>query len=91
LLLASTAKLDTSEDVDVVDDSGASAVDVTTPATGTVGSGRSTTTTYRYSRKKASILHVEKLNVATDSNGMRTCAYYVFMDTTNVNFIIFLW
>ncbi|XP_023708099.1 uncharacterized protein LOC111864808 isoform X3 [Cryptotermes secundus] len=67
--IASTSKLDMSEDAaDVVDDSGGSPVDVKTPTTGTVGSGRSTTTTYRYSKKKTPIVHLEKLNVVTDSN-----------------------
>jgi hypothetical protein len=74
LLSASAPKLDMSEDVDVVDDGGSS-VDVMTSTaagatTGTVGTGRSSTTTYRYSRKKTPVVHLEKLNVVTDSNGM---------------------
>jgi hypothetical protein len=74
LLSAPASKLDMSEDVDVVDDGGAS-VDVTTPTAagvtaGTVGIGRSSTTTYRYSKKKTPVVHLEKLNVITDSNGM---------------------
>jgi hypothetical protein len=74
LLSAPASKLDVSEDVDVVDDGGSS-VDVTTPTAAgataaTVGVGRSSTTTYRYSRKKTPVVHLEKLNVVTDSNGM---------------------
>lgn len=80
-----------SEDVDVVDDSGGSPVDVTTPAAGTVGSGRSTTTTYRYSKKKTPIVQLEKLTVVTDSNGMRTCVYYVLMETIVLYLIYFFW
>lgn len=80
-----------SEDVDVVDDSGGSPVDVTTPTVGTVGSGRSTTTTYRYSKKKTPIVHLEKLNVVTDSNGMRICVYYILMETIILYLIYFFW
>lgn len=90
VLSASASKSDMSEDVDVVDDSGGSPVDVKTPTAGTVGSGRSTTTTYRYSKKKTPIVHLEKLNVVTDSNGMRTCVYYVLMETTILYFIYYL-
>jgi hypothetical protein len=91
MLSASTSKLDTSEDVDVVDASGGSAVDVTTPAVGRIGSGRSTTATYRYSKKKAPVVHLEKLNIVTDSNGMRTCGYYILMETTILCLICFFW
>lgn len=74
MLSASASKLDMSEDVDVVDDGGSS-VDVMTPTAagatpGTVGIGRSSTTTYRYSKKKTPVVHLEKLNVIPDSNGM---------------------
>lgn len=74
MLSASASKLDMSEDVDVVDDGGSSR-DVTTPTAagataGTVGTGRSSTTTYRYSKKKTPVVHLEKLNVVPDSNGM---------------------
>jgi len=74
MLSASTSKLDMSEDVDVVDDGGSS-VDVMTPTAagataGTVGAGRSSITTYRYSKKKTPVVHLEKLNVTPDSNGM---------------------
>jgi hypothetical protein len=86
---ASTSKLDVAEDVDVADNSGVSRIDVTTPTAGTIGSGR-TTTTYRYSRKKAPILQLEKLNAGTDSNGMRNCAYYLLMDATVLHFIYLL-
>jgi hypothetical protein len=91
VLSASTSKSDMSEDVDVVDDSGGSPVDVTTPTVGTVGSGRSTTTTYRYSKKKTPIVHLEKLNVVTDSNGMRICVYYILMETIILYLIYFFW
>jgi hypothetical protein len=90
MLSASTSKQDMSEDVDVADDSGMSHVGVTTPTAGTVGSGR-TATTYRYSRKKAPVPQLEKPNVGTESNGMRTCAYYMLMDTTVLYLIYFLW
>jgi hypothetical protein len=74
MLSASAPKLDVSEDVNVVDD-GRSSVDVMTPTAagatvGTVGIGRSSTTTYRYSKKKTPVVHLEKLNVIPDSNGM---------------------
>ena len=74
MLSAAAPKLDVSEDVDVVDDGGSS-VDVMTPTAagataGTVGIGRSSTTTYRYSKKKTPVVHLEKLNVVPDSNGM---------------------
>ncbi|XP_069687402.1 uncharacterized protein [Periplaneta americana] len=70
--IASTSKLELSEEVDVVDEGGS--IDVTTPVTTTatataVGNGKSNPTTYRYSRKKTPIVHLEKLNVVTDSNG----------------------
>jgi hypothetical protein len=87
LLLASASKLDMSEDVDVVDDGG-SCIDMTTQTTaaataGTVGTGRSTTTTYRYSKKKMPVVHLEKLNVITDSNGMGAFQYYLFTKVIN--------
>jgi hypothetical protein len=74
MLSASASKLDMSEDVDVVDDGGSS-VDAMTPTAagataGTGGTGRSSTTTYRYSKKKTAVVHLEKLNVIPDSNGM---------------------
>lgn len=74
MLSAAAPKLDMSEDVDVVDDGGSS-VDVMTPTAagataGTVGIGRSSTTAYRYSKKKTPVVHLEKLNVIPDSNGM---------------------
>jgi hypothetical protein len=83
MLLASASKLDVSEDVDVVDDGG-SPMSVTTPTAtaataGTVGSGRSTTTTYRYSKKKTPVVHLEKLNVITDSNGMSGFGCYMLI------------
>lgn len=75
MLSASASKLDILANVDVVDDGG-SCVDVATsapPATtaGIVGTGRSATTTYRYSKKKTPVVHLEKLNIVTDSNGMK--------------------
>jgi hypothetical protein len=74
MLSASAPKLEMSEDVDVVEDGGSS-VDVMTPTaagatSGTVGIGRTSTTTYRYSKKKTPVVHLEKLNVVPDSNGM---------------------
>jgi hypothetical protein len=83
MLSASASKLDMSENADVVDDGG-SRVDVTTPApaattAGTVGSGRSTTTTYRYSKKKTPVVHLEKLNIVTDSNGMKAFTHLILM------------
>lgn len=71
-----------SEDVDVLDDTGGSPMDVATPTAGTVGSGRGTATTYRYSKKKTPVVHLEKLNIVTDSNGMRSCVCYILMVTT---------
>jgi hypothetical protein len=94
MLSASAAKLDMSEDVDVVDDGGSS-VDTTTPTAagptaGTVGIGRSSITTYRYSKKKTPVVHLEKLNVITDSNGMGACQYYLFTKTRNHHLIHFV-
>jgi hypothetical protein len=74
-----------SENVAVVDDGG-SCVDVTTPTpaattAGTFSTGRSATTTYRYSKKKTPIVHLEKLNIVTDSNGMKAFRHRILMKT----------
>ena len=64
--------------MDVVDE-GASSADVTSSvgtATGILGSGKSAPT-YRYSRKKTPVVHLEKLNVTTDSNGMNMFTFYI--------------
>ena len=94
MLSASASKLDVSEDVDVVDDGGSS-VDVMTPTTtgataGTVGIGRSSVTTYRYSKKKTPVVHLEKLNVITDSNGMGAFQYCLFTKTRSCHLIHFI-
>jgi hypothetical protein len=84
MLSASASKLDMLESVDVVDDG--SRVDVATPtpaatAAGTVSTGRSATTTYRYSKKKMPIVHLEKLNIVADSNGMKISRRCLLMKT----------
>lgn len=94
MLSASASKLDMSEDVDVVDDGGSS-VAVMTPTTtgataGTVGAGRSSVTTYRYSKKKMPVVHLEKLNVITDSNGMGAFQYCLFTKTRSYHLIHFI-
>lgn len=94
MLSASASKLDMSEDVDVVDDGGSS-VDVMTPTAtgataGTVGIGRSSVTTYRYSKKKTPVVHLEKLNVITDSNGMGAFQYCFFTKTRSCHLIHFI-
>ncbi|PSN55980.1 hypothetical protein C0J52_02156 [Blattella germanica] len=72
-------KLEITEDVDVVNDNG-SPVDVVSTPTGaattggTLSNGKSTPTTYRYSRKKTPVVHLEKLNVTPDSNAELTPA-----------------